>query len=159
MVAVCTSKQSFSVAAEPLIQTVPGSYENKFSTNHPRFVHTQLITRNFRWRCVQGTHPFPSRTRWLRPVRPMVLCWRRYGRIGGCRIKKRNNRDPNGGIWKQRNRNWTLFIDRCFISDESSGRSQTKGLHGLELPSRVLMADEPARWFDTACTLKTTHRN
>ena len=52
-----------------------------------------------------------------------------------------------------------IFNNRCFISDESSGRSQTKGLHGLELPSRVLMADEPARWFDTACTLKTTHRN
>ena len=143
---MCTSKQSFSVAAEPLIQTVPGSYENKFSTNHPRFVHTQLITRNFRWRCVQGTHPFPSRTRWLRPVRPMVLCWRRYGRIGGCRIKKEII-------------SAMIFNNRCFISDESSGRSQTKGLHGLELPSRVLMADEPARWFDTACTLKTTHRN
>ena len=34
-----------------------------------------------------GTHPFPSRTRWLRPWRPMVLCWRRHGRAGGCQIK------------------------------------------------------------------------
>ena len=40
----------------------------------------------FRWRCAQGTHPFPSRTRWLRPKRPMVLCWRRHGRAGGCQI-------------------------------------------------------------------------
>ena len=41
----------------------------------------------FRWRCAQGTHPFPSRTRWLRPKRPMVLCWRRHGRAGGCQIE------------------------------------------------------------------------
>ena len=44
------------------------------------------LKKNFRWRCVWGTHPFPSRTRWLRPRRPMVLYWRRYGRAGGCRI-------------------------------------------------------------------------
>ena len=40
----------------------------------------------FRWRCAHGTHPFPSRTRRLRRGRPMVLCWRRHGRVGGCRI-------------------------------------------------------------------------
>ena len=38
------------------------------------------------WRYVRGTHPFPSRTRWLRPGRPMVLCWRRHGRVGGCQL-------------------------------------------------------------------------
>ena len=37
-------------------------------------------------RCVCGTHPFPFRTRWLRHRRPMVLCWRRHGRAGGCQI-------------------------------------------------------------------------
>ena len=42
---------------------------------------------SFRWRCAWGTHPFSSRTRWLRLERPMVLCWRRHGRVGGCRIK------------------------------------------------------------------------
>ena len=41
---------------------------------------------NFWWRCAYGTHPFPSRTRRLRHKRPMVLCWRRYGRAGGCQI-------------------------------------------------------------------------
>ena len=39
-------------------------------------------------RCVCGTHPFPFRTRWLRHRRPMVLCWRRHGRVGGCQLKK-----------------------------------------------------------------------
>ena len=47
----------------------------------------QKITEDFWWRCAQGTHPFPSRTRWLRPKRPMVLHWRRCGRAGGCQFQ------------------------------------------------------------------------
>ena len=35
-------------------------------------------------RCGQGSHPFPCRTRRLRPDRPRVLHWRRCGRVGGC---------------------------------------------------------------------------
>ena len=42
--------------------------------------------QHFWWRCAYGTHPFPSRTRRLRHKRPMVLCWRRHGRAGGCQI-------------------------------------------------------------------------
>ena len=34
-------------------------------------------------------HPFPSRTRRLRPKRPMGLHGRRCGRAGGCQIKKK----------------------------------------------------------------------
>ena len=49
------------------------------------------------WRCAYGTHPFSSRTRWLRRKRPMVLCWRRYGRAGGCWII--NREDPRGNLW------------------------------------------------------------
>ena len=49
---------------------------------------TGKIAKDFRWRCAYGTHPFPSRTRWLRHKRPMVLYWKRYGRAGGCRIIK-----------------------------------------------------------------------
>ena len=44
------------------------------------------INRDLWCRCAYGTHPFPSRTRWLRHKRPMVLCWRRHGRAGGCQI-------------------------------------------------------------------------
>ena len=36
-----------------------------------------------------SSHPFPSRTRRLRPNRPMVLHWRRCGRAGGRQIKKK----------------------------------------------------------------------
>ena len=45
----------------------------------------------FRCRCVWGKHPSTSRTRWLRPRRPMILYWRRYGKAGGCRIFKKRN--------------------------------------------------------------------
>ena len=43
-------------------------------------------TQSFWWRCARGTHPFSSRTRRLRPGRPMVLCRRRHGRAGGRQI-------------------------------------------------------------------------
>ena len=46
-----------------------------------------MITEHFWWRCAFGKHPSTSRTRWLRPLRPMILYWRRYGKAGGCQIK------------------------------------------------------------------------
>ena len=42
--------------------------------------------KDFRWRCVQGTHPFPFRTRRLRPKRSMVLGGQLPGRVDGRRI-------------------------------------------------------------------------
>ncbi len=56
------------------------------------------ITENCWWRCAQGKHPYPSRTRWLRPGRPMVLHWRRCGRVGGCQILK-NKTDEAQTSW------------------------------------------------------------
>ena len=61
-------------------------------------VPQNLNTRIFRWRCVWGKHPYPSRTRWLSPKRPMVLHWRRCGRVGGCRIPKRKK--PKGFLYR-----------------------------------------------------------
>ena len=49
-----------------------------------------MIVQDFRWRCALGTHPFSSRTRWLRPWRPMILHWRRCGKAGGCRNPFKN---------------------------------------------------------------------
>ena len=34
----------------------------------------------------EGSHPFPSRTRKLSPLAPMVLPWRRGGRVGNCQV-------------------------------------------------------------------------
>ena len=50
-------------------------------------LHKIMYNESLWWRCAQGKHPFPSRTRWLRPKRPMVLCWRRHGRVGGRQLK------------------------------------------------------------------------
>ncbi len=47
--------------------------------------HLRKHREDFRWRYARGQHPYPSRTRWLSPGRPMVLYWGRYGRAGGCR--------------------------------------------------------------------------
>ena len=49
-------------------------------------LHLLIETRRFRCRCAWWKHPYPSRTRRLRPGRPMILCWRRHGKAGGCRI-------------------------------------------------------------------------
>ena len=38
---------------------------------------------------LRGKHPYTSRTRWLSLKRPMILCWRRYGKVGGCQIYKK----------------------------------------------------------------------
>ena len=58
---------------------------------HSKFVRRQSLysvsTQCIWWRCAWGTHPFPSRTRRLRPERPMVLHWRRCGRVGGCQTE------------------------------------------------------------------------
>ena len=51
-----------------------------------RLERTPPRTQAFWWRRAQGKHPYPSRTRRLRPGRPMILCWRRHGKAGGCRI-------------------------------------------------------------------------
>ena len=37
-----------------------------------------------------GNTRYTSRTRWLSQKRPMVLCWRRHGRAGGCRVANNN---------------------------------------------------------------------
>ena len=65
----------------------------KFVLNsHCAYGLRSLSTLLFWCRCGWGKHPFPSRTRRLRPKRPMVLHWRRCGRAGGCQIKKERNR-------------------------------------------------------------------
>ena len=86
----CTSGQSPSVAAEPLMDPIPKELRKaSFPRAFP--MRSALTTDNedFRRRCAQGKHPYPSRTRRLSPERPMVLHWRRCGRAGGCRNPKK----------------------------------------------------------------------
>ena len=51
-------------------------------SNPSRFL---MLTRYFWWHCGCGKHPFPSRTRRLSHSRPMILVWRRTGKVGGRR--------------------------------------------------------------------------
>ena len=46
----------------------------------------------------RGNTRYTSRTRWLRPMRPMILYWRRYGKAGGCQIKFKIVYILNGGV-------------------------------------------------------------
>ena len=79
-------KRKFSSLGSTVVfDSVSPISENSFRT---KLEKTSPSAQYFRWRCVQGQHPFPSRTRWLRLRRPMILCWRRHGKVGGCRIKK-----------------------------------------------------------------------
>ena len=85
----------------------------------------------FRWRCAQGTHPYPSRTRWLRPGRPMVLCWRRHGRAGGCR-----------GTW----------------GISSVGRAPALQAGGHEFDSRILHSAISRKMYIENCTQRVIEK-
>ena len=61
-------------------------FQRKAKAKENRIEKKHQKTKRFWCRCAQGKHPYPSRTRWLRLERPMVLCWRRHGRAGGCQI-------------------------------------------------------------------------
>ena len=92
----------------------------------------------FRWRCVWGTHPFPSRTRRLRLRRPMVLYWRRYGRAGGCRIILKNH------IYCRN----TSIINIYIFSSDRRGKSL---LYKVSFFMTV-------KYNSSTCTLKTEYR-
>ena len=83
---------------------------------------SSLSTLLFWCRCGWGTHPFPSRTRRLRPNRPMVLHWRRCGRAGGRQIKKRKTGKPDKNIcwfyqWFKKKR---YFLFKWLIKHQSA---------------------------------------
>ena len=80
-------------------------------------------------RCGWGTHPFPSRTRRLRPNRPMVLHWRRCGRAGGRQIKRKKqaklpDKNRTGtGKWALLETEWNQKIfDKSGANPKSVGK-------------------------------------
>ena len=95
-----------------------------------------LNNTEFWWRCVRGKHPFPSRTRWLRPGRPKILHWGRCGKIGGCQILvKKGSRKAAHDINEQQS-GWTrdcsswwllmkwskLFLENCTLKQDEISR-------------------------------------
>ena len=85
------------------------------------------MTTNFGGDASGGSHPFPSRTRWLRPGRPKILHWGRCGKIGGCQI-----------LWGY----------------SSVGRAPALQAGGHEFESRYLHLTERSELFLENCTLK-----
>lgn len=55
----------------------------------------------------EGSHPFPSRTRKLSPLAPMVLPWRRGGRVGNCQVLFEPLVNPRGFFY------FTSFPTAC----------------------------------------------
>ena len=115
------SDMGLSIGRTPSIEMKRSGIETALRIN--------WITETFRWRCAQGTHPYPSRTRWLRPGRPMVLCWRRHGRAGGCR------------------RTWGI---------SSVGRAPALQAGGHEFESRILHLIMKTHYH--LCTLKIAYK-
>src|SRR5699024_5614563 len=64
----------------------------------------KVDNETFRWRCASGKHPYPSRTRRLRLKRPMILCWRRHGKAGGCREPQKKSRGKGDEIERHHRR-------------------------------------------------------
>ena len=118
------SDMGLSIGRTPSIEMKRSGIETALRIN--------WITETFRWRCAQGTHPYPSRTRWLRPGRPMVLCWRRHGRAGGCR------------------RTWGI---------SSVGRAPALQAGGHEFDSRILHSAISRKMYIENCTQKVIFLN
>ena len=119
--------EAFSVATASQILDKKSVQMNKFITQFLCQVHLLSNTKNLWWRCAQGKHPFPSRTRWLRPKRPMVLCWRRHGRVGGRQLKKKIT--LNSDLWQE-----TKVSDKSFLLQMTVQQSKTSGMAGKFVP-------------------------
>ena len=118
---------------------------------------------HFWCRCVWGKHPFPSRTRRLRPNRPMVLHWRRCGRAGGRQIHKKEH------LWVMRDLKRFKFLmtdkssvkkTRCEPQEQSSfGHGITCQCMKKQLCSgkRACLCRIVFQALASLCTLKTAY--
>ena len=73
---------------------------------------------NFPVAIAWGPHLFPFRTQKLSPTAPMVLPWRRGGRVGRCRRTLKAHRFENIG-------RWASLIQECLLGCRS--RKHTVG--------------------------------
>ena len=115
-------------------------------------LHSRSITQYFWWRCGQGTHPFPSRTRWLRPDRPMVLHWRRCGRAGGRQTIKNLIRLPKANEFR--------FLGRSLNEEKRTSIWKKKWMDLYQWSE--IKKDFGFWWLiniSQTCTLKTAYKN
>ena len=110
-------------------------FQRKAKAKENRIKKKHQKTKRFWCRYAQGKHPYPSRTRWLRLERPMVLCWRRHGRAGGCQI-------IYGGVAQ--------------LGEHLPCKQGVKSSN-LSISIRYEEGSRQAEWSMPACTLKTTY--
>ena len=87
-----------------------GGFGYKVTKLKPRKRRTAQTLHRFPVTMAKGIHLFPCRTQKLSLSAPMVLGWRRPGRVGRCRIPWKKGLTPNG-------------VGSFFISSATSLRS------------------------------------
>ena len=76
-----------------------GSFGYKVTERKPRKRRTAQTLHSFPVIMAKGIHLFPYRTQKLSLSAPMVLGWRRPGRVGRCRIPQRKASDDVWGFF------------------------------------------------------------
>ena len=76
-----------------------GSFGYKVTKLKPRKRRTAQTLHRFPVTMAKGIHLFPCRTQKLSLSAPMVLGWRRPGRVGRCRIPQRKASDECLGLF------------------------------------------------------------
>ena len=76
-----------------------GGFGYKVTKLKPRKRRTAQTLHRFPVTMAKGIHLFPYRTQKLSLSAPMVLGWRRPGRVGRCRIPWKKGLTPNGWVF------------------------------------------------------------
>ena len=76
-----------------------GGFGYKVTKLKPRKRRTAQTLHRFPVTMAKGIHLFPCRTQKLSLSAPMVLGWRRPGRVGRCRIPWKKGLTPNGWVF------------------------------------------------------------
>ena len=113
-----------------------GSFGYKVTKLKPRKRRTAQTLHRFPVTMAKGIHLFPCRTQKLSLSAPMVLGWRRLGRVGRCRIPWKERPARKGGSFFSYNQKVilpdypnqcaALYLVRIFPAARSAGCRQEK---------------------------------
>ena len=113
-----------------------GGFGYKVTKLKPRKRRTAQTLHRFPVTMAKGIHLFPCRTQKLSLSAPMVLGWRRPGRVGRCRIPQRKASDdvwgfslciPSGSSSRSfSSQRPTLYLVRIFSAARCAGFRQKK---------------------------------
>ena len=113
-----------------------GGFGYKVTKLKPRKRRTAQTLHRFPVTMAKGIHLFPCRTQKLSLSAPMVLGWRRPGRVGRCRIPQRKASDECLGLFlcvsgeillpDHLRRSQRMYLVRIFPAARSAGCRQEK---------------------------------